>query len=358
MKIRRLALSLLLPSLFFSSCIKDEPLYSEIDIDGFDLKNPIQIEALPFRDTELNVIVSDTSGTRFKRFAPVLRLSPGATVVPASGDSVDFEDYQARYTVTSEDKKYSREYFVNLVQVVPLKTGLEDWIMSGALWKYPAPADNLWSSANLGIAIATSGRMEEYPTRSTEDSYSGDHAAILETKKGGRYWGQNVPIFSGSLFRGKFDLVYGDFIKSALFGQIHPEYMGRPERFTGYYKYTPGPVFTDEDENIKDIIDECSIYAVLYRIEKGDTKKESYLTAYDILTSDRIAAKAVWQDGSAKENFTRFDVPFTYITEPDYTKYDYRLAVIFASSKEGDFYRGAVGSKLIVDEVEVVCEYH
>jgi len=353
-------MSIILTFFLLSSCIKDEPLYREAYIEAFDLGSSMQVEALDARDGLIVVIVSDTTGMYNKRFAPKLVISPGATVFPASGDSVDFDNYVARYTVTSEDKKYTNEFYVNLVPMVPLETGFEEWTTAGGgILKYPVLVDNLWSSANGGIALATMGKIGEYPTRSTTDSHSGNYAAMLETKKGDKYWGQNIPIFSGSLFRGKFTLDPSNFVRSAQFGQIHPDYMGKPAVFEGYYKYKPGEIFIDENGvEVGGRIDECSIHSVLYRIDKGDTSKESYLTGENILTSDKIVAKAVLADGSAKESFTRFEIPFIYTKELDYENYDYRLAVVFASSKEGDFYRGAVGSTLIVDDVRVLCTRH
>ncbi len=103
-------------------------------------------------------------------------------------------------------------------------------------------------------------------------------------------------------------------------------------------------------------IDECSIYAVLYKVTKGEAGIDEYLDGTNIMTSDKVIARAQLPDGSDKSSFTEFRLPFIYTEEPDYDKYDYKLAVVFASSKEGDYYRGAVGSTLIVDKTEVVCE--
>lgn len=344
--------------LLLQSCIKDEAMYREADIESFDLNNPVFVQALPERNNIIDVIVADTTGMYLKKFAPVFVLSPKATSDPQSGDSVLFEDYKTSIKVLSEDQSLERYFMVRLVQIVPLSTGFEEWTTSGGgLLIHPAVGDNLWNTANSGIALATMGKIGEYPTRPTNDARSGEYAALLETKKGGTYWGQKIPIFSGSLFRGKFTLNIGNFVKSAKFGQIHPEYMGKPKMFKGYYKYTPGETFIDEQgDEVPGRIDECSIHSVLYRIDKGDISDDNYLTGENVLTSDRIVARAVLGDSSAKSEYTEFSIPFVYEGIIDYEKYDYRLAVVFASSKEGDFYRGAVGSKLIVDDVEIVCE--
>jgi len=42
-----------------------------------------------------------------------------------------------------------------------------------------------------------------------------------------------------------------------------------------------------------------------------------------------------------------------YKREPDFENHRYKLAVTFAASKAGDDYAGKIGSKLIIDEIEI-----
>ena len=54
-----------------------------------------------------------------------------------------------------------------------------------------------------------------------------------------------------------------------------------------------------------------------------------------------------------------FDVEFTYLKRFDEEKmknYKYNLTVVFSSSRYGAYFKGAVGSTLLVDDVEVICE--
>lgn len=52
-----------------------------------------------------------------------------------------------------------------------------------------------------------------------------------------------------------------------------------------------------------------------------------------------------------------FELAFEYLPEKSYdsTK-EYKLAIICSSSKEGDKFKGAANSTLIVDELEVIGE--
>ena len=58
-------------------------------------------------------------------------------------------------------------------------------------------------------------------------------------------------------------------------------------------------------------------------------------------------------------DWTWFTVPFDYTKDIDYEllrNYGYNIAVVFSSSKDGDYFQGAVGSTLCVDKVRLICE--
>jgi len=341
-------------ALLTTSCIKDEPLGREADIVNFNFEGIVLVSNHITNDKIQLVVSSDEN---IRNLIPVIELSNGATVEPASGIAQDFSE-KVKYMVTSEDGNWKKEYEVSVSPTIDYEFDFEDWVISGSgTWQYPALKDISWSSANIGIMLAKAGQVELYPTRDTTFSVEGEHAAVLQTQRGGTYWNQLIPIFSGSLFRGVFRLNQNDFVESAKFGQIHPKEKGKPVLFTGNYIYRPGKVFLDKNGNaVPGKVDEFSIYAILYHVDKGEAGKETYLNANDILTSSRIVARAVVEDHSAKEKFTHFSIPFTYEKQVDYNTYDYKLAVVFASSKDGAFYEGAPGSMLIVDESEIVCE--
>ena len=102
-------------------------------------------------------------------------------------------------------------------------------------------------------------------------------------------------------------------------------------------------------------MDECSIYAVLFKVAKS-AGKDAFLYGENVLTDENIIAIAILEDGGEKEEYTEFNIPIKYSKKMDYTQQDYKLTVVFASSKRGDYYEGAPGSMLIVDDVEVICE--
>lgn len=99
--------------------------------------------------------------------------------------------------------------------------------------------------------------------------------------------------------------------------------------------------------------DEFAIYALLYEA-KGKDGKEVTLTGIDINTSEYIVLKAEVTDKTAKEDWTYFEIPFEKMNDKEYDAANqYKLALICTSSKEGDRYRGAPGSILMIDDLKI-----
>lgn len=63
----------------------------------------------------------------------------------------------------------------------------------------------------------------------------------------------------------------------------------------------------------------------------------------------------LYLDKTAKVDYTYFEIPFEFLK--DYEEgAKYKLAIVCSSSKEGDLFKGAGGSTLILDELEVMGE--
>ena len=112
--------------------------------------------------------------------------------------------------------------------------------------------------------------------------------------------------------------------------------------------------FYDKDGNVVEgQTDEFAIYALLYEA-KGKDGKEVTLTGTDINTSEYIVLKAEVTDKTAKEDWTYFEIPFEKMNDKEYDAANqYKLALICTSSKEGDRYRGAPGSILMIDDLKI-----
>jgi len=363
-----------------SSCLKDEPLGRETDIVKFYMENSSYVDT-DIRIDEAFIYVTDDA--KLQKIAPKIEVSSGASITPASEIEQDFSQGPVNYKVTSEDGKYTKQYAVTFIRLstLNLKFDFEEWKEDANMGYFDMQVKTeegylvkLWDSGNPGIAVVNKG--EEFPTRPslTSEAYSGNHAAKLQTSYGGVKIGSiQIPIFSGSLFYGRFSLAGGiaEPRKCLRLGRLHQEKAGKPLTFTGYYKYTKGSpyVYLDDNKNeirTDEIDDSFSIYAVLYKVTKGQSVDE-YLDGITIMDSEKIVARADWKPETAKETdtpaengkgFTKFTIPFKYKegVELDYKNNDYKITIMFASSKDGNEYKGAIGSTLIVDDVEVICD--
>lgn len=366
MKSRTLFFLALATTLYFTSCIQDEPLNMEADIVDMKVDDATYITRAITEHT-VQLIVSEAAD--YSKITPIIEVTPGATISPESGVTQDFSNGKSvTYIVTSEDRQYTKTYTVSVTSKISLKNTFEEWTTAGTQKApYPILSDLLWSNANSGLSILVgtgSLVIDQYPTDKTTDCVDGKYGAILQTIKGTKVFGVDYPIFSGSMFRGAFSANMSNPLKSLYLGQAHTKENGKPIMFNGYYKYKPGDIFTGRDgEVIPNRTDSLSMYATIFRVTKGAPASEEYLDGETIFTSDRVVATARWSHTSkdvvetpAINDFTYFTIPFKYKDNLDFSKYDYRLTIVLASSKDGNEYQGAVGSTLVVDNLEVVCD--
>ena len=133
-----------------------------------------------------------------------------------------------------------------------------------------------------------------------------------------------------------------------------------PTYLKGYYKYKAGEVYKDENGNIvKDKKDTWDIYAIFYETDEK-TKTLDATNRFDhpnLISIARIDEK----DRKETDEWTEFYLPFVTKTgktvDKDKLKAGkYNVAIVFSSSIEGDYFRGAVGSTLHIDEVELILE--
>jgi hypothetical protein len=77
------------------------------------------------------------------------------------------------------------------------------------------------------------------------------------------------------------------------------------------------------------------------------------------LKDPSIVAIARLENGgaTATSGFVKFTLPFKYtakVNDADVANLDYSIAIVMSSSKYGDNFIGAVGSKLTVDDLKIV----
>ena len=366
----------LFSAMLLTSCIKDEPQNMECDI----LEAWVEGDNLAphfYQVTDMRISNVSSSAERLTFTVRQLSdlpaiplrfsLTPGATISPANGSAQDFSKGPVVYTVTSEDGQWQRNYKVEFREMVlpSNKYDFEHFERSSPgeyyyyVW-YEMGSDEkkeyIWATGNEGFMIARSRALAtDYPTVPDENGMDGNCVRLTTCSTGS--WGKlfKKPIAAGNLFLGAFNS------KEALQNTLKTTEMGiayakEPVKVTGYYKYSPGKVFTDKDFNeLADRVDEPSIYSVHY-VNHDEAGNEVMLHGDDVLSSPYIVRKAQVASLPATGEWTRFEMRFEGTTPIDATllaSRGYNLALVFSSSKTGDTFEGAVGSTLYIDKVEV-----
>lgn len=379
----------LLMSFSFGSCIQDEPLNSECDIEqatvvteNMDVLffNPHDaVKTVPSASSNIVFYVREgfTDSTALEALKLDFKITPGATIWPTSDSIVNLRDREMVYTVTSEDGVWHREYHVRFAHTPSLETHLsfenfrvepkgryEEWFERSD----EGNVINQWATGNPGFAISRSSAvLGEYPTVSYSDDVVSGQAVKLETCDTGAFGDMmEMPIAAGNLFIGTFDVANAlqDAMAATRFGLPFNQ---KPIRFQGYYKFKPGEVFINRKGTVQPgRIDDPDLYAVLYKNtdENGrpfTLEGDNVLTHPNIVALARVSDRVHIPEGTEMKDaeWTYFDIPFEYYDEVEQELLNdngYNLSVVFTSSIEGATFCGAVGSTLLVDEVQVVCE--
>lgn len=323
-------------------------------------------------DNTITFVASeDATSAQLKALVPTIEVSKGGTLNAPT--TIDFSRDMI-YTVVSEDGGTVSTYTVKAPTMAkePLmkydfNTWEEVWGKFNFIvntteysWDSPSPIDEL-ACANEGIAALRTkvggGYTGEYATVKVE-GYGESGYAVKMVTLDTRGVGLAPAITPGSLFTGEFVFSFAGLNDPLSLTKFGLPYFKKPLKFKGVYKYIPGSPFIDgtDKKNPVEIegVDAPSINAVLYEAE-DEEGKEVTLTGNDINISEYRIAYATLKDEGAKSNWTSFEEDFVF-EKPYVATKKYKLAIVCSSSKEGDKFKGAANSTLIVDNLEVVGE--
>lgn len=362
-----------------TSCFGDEPANCEADIEAaiLHVNNPESF-FYQLTDSLQHVMSTDTAivftvkgNADVTALSPRFTLTPGATISPANGSTHDFSNGPVKYVVTSQDGKWTRCYTVKIVPTVhtvadTLAFDFEHYELETASGRYytwhnllhDGTLGNDWATANAGyrISMSTAAPMD-YPTTPVINGYDGA-AVCLRTSDTGPFGKMaNKRLAAGNLFLGTFDIqiAMSDHLHATRFGI---PFTSRPESFTGYYTFEPGDFVQDFYGNpIPNRTDSADIYAVFYRNHDA-AGNEVVLYGDNVLTSEQIVAIAELDYVEPTTQWKAWNVKFEYLEDVDeelLANRGYSLAIVFSSSSAGGSFTGAIGSRLCVDKVRLIC---
>lgn len=362
----------LLIGLFFSSCVKDEALNAEADIETARISPEFLLTAPIVTNNKITFRVSKSLD--LTQVAPNFTLTKGATIVPANGTVRDFSQGPLTYRVTSESQNWSKIYTVEFINAEISTIYHFDTFREEVGGFYGADYYHIiyemgkdkegketklfdWASGNPGYVLTDGNpdnpkKPNDFPTSVTEEGFIGHGIKLttLSTAPLGPIMGS--PLAAGNLFLGEFDLsiAVSKPLKGTKFGY---DFNYEPTVFRGFFKYTRGKklqINNKEKNKLKE--DRWDAYAILF---EGDANDFLY-GDHDFIDEKIVSIARVPEELKIETNtWTLFEVPFTYVEGKQYdsTK-KYKLAIVFSSSEEGSLFNGAIGSTLYIDEVEIL----
>lgn len=289
-------------------------------------------------------------------------LPEGATYKVSGAEKFDFTNKIQNFEVTSVSGK--TDIYSITREDIEVSNGTE---FKFEEWKeYPQedPINSYfepegWATPNYAVLMIKAfgdnlyPKDGEYPVSILNEGKDGKGVTIktIDTKGGVIYGKPSPKVTSGTIFTGSFNAFAAleDPLKTTAFGL--PYTGGKPLKLTGWYKYTPGEKYFEGQTEVSKV-DEPAISVVLYDVTDDI---DAVLTGVDIYTSSRIVAMVTINPAESAE-LTEFSAELKYSGVYDPSKSQYKLAMIFSSSKDGALYKGAPGSILTIDEVKLVTE--
>ncbi len=350
------------------SCIQKEPLNAECDITDATLPGNVLNRAPLIENDKVVFILKN--GVPVTNLSPEFTLTPGATIEPPSGTTRNFILPQT-YTVTSEDGKWHKVYTVEAQSGNTLNLTYDfehARVYNGYDVFYEADSDNnetlTWASGNAGFKLTGMGNApDQYPTFQIDNGKSGKCASLVTRSTGAFGAMAKKPLAAGNLFIGKFNIAtaLSKPLESTQFGT---PFTSIPRYLTGYYQYTPGEEYCQADGGklvpVAGKTDKFNIYAVFFEA----TPEMEMLDGTNALSPDNENIIAVAEISDAErvptKDWTKFSIPFVYRTGKELSleklaEGNYSITIVFSSSIDGDFFSGAIGSTLLIDEVSLEC---
>lgn len=342
----------LITVVLFQSCIKEDKfgLSSFKEIKTFTIQG--QAGGTTINQDERSIVVPMGEDSDITQLAPsLIEISNLATVSPAQGETRDFTD-PVIYTVTAEDGSRA-DWTVTVAPAVPNpqlpNSDFDQWFPVSDYFQPGESADNsIWDTANRAVAIAGDANT----TR--EDLGGGDFAAKMTSVAAPLL----VRMAAATMFTGEFTTGFPSATDPRSNIDFGTPFTGRPSAFRVDYRYLPGDSYEDADGTALPGGDQCDIYVLLEkriddqieRIGTGWFRSDGEVTDFTTLEVDIKYGELTSADPEFAYANIRSDEGEVWGDPNDPVTH---ITVVFSSSALGDFFTGAIGSELWVNNFEL-----
>lgn len=343
-RMKKTFLPILIGLLFFSACKKEKSNLAEVVNLTIEQNPTLPTKSVGISKDEGKIFIFIDKELTKEHFPLALKvnieISKGAKTNATNSLNFSTADEVKEIRVLSENG-HEKKWLIYLVHHQLQNTNFRAWFdnkgMNSKNYKEIGESlvKSVWGTANMGTSI--------YGIYCTKPASKG---VIITTQKA-----PIIPITAGTLFTGKFDL------DVAIKNPTKPEsavsfgtpFVFIPKKMKIKYQYTPGKQliqaklknpdnlfdgFTTEE--IKGEEDECDMYVYLENRNGNEPI--------------RIAEGAL-ELGKKTEGVIKQEIEIKRINqelEPTH------IIVVFASSKYGNQWKGAVGSQLSIDEFKLI----
>lgn len=349
---------LFLFAILLTSCVKEDHfgLSGYGNIKSFLVSN--QAGNSKIDNESLSIVVEIPAGIDLSAISiQTLKVSSFASADRQVGDILDLTGPES-ITVTAEDGSnhvWTVTSFVAAANPQLDNGNLDEWYQTASDYYEPGSSaeSTIWGTGNPGTQILN--KLATTPF----DLGGGNKAAKLETLYNGLLPASlGMPISAGSIFTGFFNPDNLDPTDPEAAIEFGTPFTGRPLKLRFKYQFEPGEENKDRDGNALSYPEMLDIYALLEVRLGGKTER---------------LATAWFRSADAVESLTSMEVPFYYgeldNSFPDYMKppdgawvgtdsaafaLPTHITFVASSSFDGANFAGAVGSVLILDDVEMV----
>lgn len=259
----------------------------------------------------------------------------------------DDTDYTVRI-VSGDDVSAEFDFHTEAAVQIPNSSYDEWFLSSGGAWfpRADESAETWWDTANMGA-----NTLSPVNPTTPEDNFlavrgEGKRAARLETKS------VLGVMAAGNLYSGRYKGTEGI---SALL-EFGVPFESRPVGLRGYYSYEPATI-NKVDTPYEDLMgraDMCQIYIMLTAWDKPfdvNSTKRQYI---DMDDPDILAFRELVSDQSTNGEYVEFFIHLDDEAWRDKSRKATHIVVISCASRYGNYFTGAVGSVLYVDEFQLV----
>ena len=379
---------LLAAIIFLGGCSTEDHFGKSSKKEIFEFQLEKQIGSTHISNDTVRVRVSSDvfSNSLSNLCATNIKLSDYATVSPEVGERQNFTK-PVPYTVYAEDGSS----FVYYVEVQPVdNSGTAEFQLPNSnfnLWYEVSHSkknyfeigmdadDKTWGTGNMGVASAiTWGSNADYPTAPFERAPN-DYAAELTTQNMGAL---AAGIMGGYKGVGAGNVFLGEFVVGSL-TDAHPNfgypYSQKPKAFQVEYTYAPQEGLLNGKLKPVEGVDMLDMYLILEKRE-GDIVKRLGVAWYrngeakaEWTTIERQIKYAYGETPEGLEDYEKRvlkygvdgdqsltnpnDMPFSTWGDIS-TENPTHIIMGFTSSYQGDYFIGAPGSKLRVDNFKLI----